>query len=832
MARINNKINLPTNTTDIKMLAKYLYAIGKKKIVTVAEEQELFSSVKSQFSRKKKNSHARDTHTKAALSLYGLIKINDDGSFCVSSLGNEVLNCFAENTNYSYEDRIALMLKVFVRMEIVDISNNRKIHIGFIILKLLCDSELDFYITNQELAHLVMNPLFVSDEQYNKIKQYVLNFRNSNKGIAEFAPQTKATTFMTTFVTNWEFLTSEDVQLTKAQNKLADKYFEAWLKQGNTPDENEYDTSEDTEDNLIFEEDNDETSINSEDVTEGTNKLNASQSNAKRAYHSIIKYRLNPFSAFIAKVYLSLLEGIQIKDYLSYFTDKIKYKNLKTEFCKPLQQIYYGAPGTGKSYDIDRITKTYSTIRTTFHPDSDYSTFVGAYKPTMTKSKVYGAQGPVLDNGSEVEENRITYTFIKQAFLKAYLGAWKKYADGGDEVQPQFLVIEEINRGNCAQIFGDLFQLLDRSSNGFSTYPIEADADLQKEIENAFSEEYEYKIEGDLDVAGAVKGYTSNYGKSLSEDIKSGRVLLLPNNLYIWATMNTSDQSLFPIDSAFKRRWDWKYVRITNGYERDEQGEFRTDEQGNRIPLNWKIKADNNTEVDWWAFVQAIDNEIADKTDSDDKKLGYFFCKPQGDSKTIDVETFVGKVIFYLWNDVFKDEDADIFKLSADKATFDQFYTEDTKTGVTIANAEAVRLFLVDKLHLKPLSNDESEGDEEETSLNGKDNSTYSINGKGEYVKSRVVIESVKEYIRLNQAMSVQDVLNKWQSLDINIPHLIESETDYNQRSEDGKKRAEAVACGDSILYVAIDGFNRSNIDGVVNAINQANLELTIAKLN
>lgn len=498
----------------------------------------------------------------------------------------------------------------------------------------------------------------------------------------------------------------------------------------------------------------------------------------------------------------------------------------------PLQQIYYGAPGTGKSYDIDRITKTYSTIRTTFHPDSDYSTFVGAYKPTMTKSKVYGAQGPVLDNGSEVEENRITYTFIKQAFLKAYLGAWKKYADGGDEVQPQFLVIEEINRGNCAQIFGDLFQLLDRSSNGFSTYPIEADADLQKEIENAFSEEDEYKIEGDLDVAGAVKGYTSNYGKSLSEDIKSGRVLLLPNNLYIWATMNTSDQSLFPIDSAFKRRWDWKYVRITNGYERDEQGEFRTDEQGNRIPLNWKIKADNNTEVDWWAFVQAIDNEIADKTDSDDKKLGYFFCKPQGDSKTIDVETFVGKVIFYLWNDVFKDEDADIFKLSADKATFDQFYTEDTKTGFTIANAEAVRLFLVDKLHLKPLSNDESEGDEEETSLNGKDNSTYSINGKGEYVKSRVVIESVKEYIRLNQAMSVQDVLNKWQSLDINIPHLIESETDYNQRSEDGKKRAEAVACGDSILYVAIDGFNRSNIDGVVNAINQANLELTIAKLN
>lgn len=496
----------------------------------------------------------------------------------------------------------------------------------------------------------------------------------------------------------------------------------------------------------------------------------------------------------------------------------------------PLQQIYYGAPGTGKSFDIDRITKPYSTIRTTFHPDSDYSTFVGAYKPTITKSKVYGAQGPVLDNGSEVEENRIIYTFIKQAFLKAYLGAWKKYAEGGDEVQPQFLVIEEINRGNCAQIFGDLFQLLDRSSNGFSTYPIEADADLQKEIENAFSTDEEYMIESDLDVAGAVKGYTSNYGKSLSEDIKSGRVLLLPNNLYIWATMNTSDQSLFPIDSAFKRRWDWKYVRITNGYERDEQGEFRLNDQGQRIPLNWKITLDQNTEFDWWEFVKAIDKEIADKTDSDDKKLGYYFCKPQRESKTIDVETFVGKVIFYLWNDVFKDEDADIFKLSADKATFDQFYTEDTQTGFTIANSEAVRLFLVEKLELKPLVKEENE--EEETSSNSKDTSKFSINGKGEFVKSRVVIESVKEYIRLNQAMSAQGVLTKWKSLGINIPHLIESETDYNLRSEDGKRRAEAVTCGNTSLFVAINGFNVSNIDAIVDTINQANLGITIAKLD
>lgn len=246
---------------------------------------------------------------------------------------------------------------------------------------------------------------------------------------------------------------------------------------------------------------------------------------------------------------------------------------------KCLQQIYYGAPGTGKSFEVKDTTKRYSTIRTTFHPDSDYSTFVGAYKPVMEETPVYGAQGVEV-----AKEKRITYSYVKQAFLKAYLGAWQKYAKGGETAELQFLVIEEINRGNCAQIFGDLFQLLDRSDNGFSTYPIEADSDLQNEIKKAFAEGGEYAIENGLDVDDAVDGYTSNYGETLSDDIKNGRVLLLPNNLYIWATMNTSDQSLFPIDSAFKRRWDWRYVKIADAGK------------------GWKIKC--GTEYcDWWTFV-------------------------------------------------------------------------------------------------------------------------------------------------------------------------------------------------------------------------------------
>lgn len=339
------------------------------------------------------------------------------------------------------------------------------------------------------------------------------------------------------------------------------------------------------------------------------------------------------------------------------------------------QQIFYGAPGTGKSYAIKEVTKKYSTIRTTFHPDSDYSTFVGSYKPVMGKGRVYGAQGPLKNDKNEViEEQRITYTFVKQAFLKAYLGAWQKYAQNDKTPRPQFLIIEEINRGNCAQIFGDLFQLLDRSDNGFSTYPIEADSDLQEEIKKAFSKDGDYALTESLDVNSAVSGYTSNYeGSTLTTDIKLGRVLLLPNNLYIWATMNTSDQSLFPIDSAFKRRWDWKYVKIADAGK------------------SWKIRCGHEF-CDWWTFISMMNEKIGKETSSDDKKLGYFFCRPENGGDVITEEQFVAKVIFYLWNDVYKDGDISIFKVNdspEEEISFAAFYNNDNTV-----NKDAVKVFL------------------------------------------------------------------------------------------------------------------------------------------
>ena len=275
------------------------------------------------------------------------------------------------------------------------------------------------------------------------------------------------------------------------------------------------------------------------------------------------------------------------------------------------QIIYYGAPGTGKSHRIKKLLKEMNVpkeniFRTTFHPDSDYSSFVGAYKPTMK---------PVDEKYKNIvgKDEEITYSFVPQTFIKAYTQAYKKPNEN------VYLIIEEINRGNCAQIFGDLFQLLDRDENGVSEYPIKADSDLRM------------YLEGELG-----KGH---------EGIKDGE-LCLPTNLYIWATMNTSDQSLFPIDSAFKRRWDWEYEPIK--YKNTD----------------WLIEIGDNT-YKWTSFQRIINDKIFEATNSEDKMLGDYFVKSC--DNVISEKQFINKVLFYLWNDVCKDGDGDIFRTDDNK---------------------------------------------------------------------------------------------------------------------------------------------------------------------
>ena len=400
-----------------------------------------------------------------------------------------------------------------------------------------------------------------------------------------------------------------------------------------------------------------------------------------------------------------------------------------SEQRESFQQIFYGAPGTGKSHTINEETKDEDVIRTTFHPDTDYSTFVGAYKPTTKEVDLRDLSGhKVVENGEVVKEDRIVYEFIAQSFLQAYVSAWKKYADANeDEPQKQYLVIEEINRGNCAQIFGDLFQLLDRNDRGFSDYPIKADADMKRQLQKAFA---------GLLIAQKDEINAMYEGKDIVSQVLNGDILLLPNNLYIWATMNTSDQSLFPIDSAFKRRWDWTYMPISNA-EKD-----------------WIIEVDGS-KYDWWQFLEKINEKIGSTTNSEDKKLGYFFCKAQ--DGVMLAKTFVGKVIFYLWNDVFKDYefgDAIFNDEDGSKLSFDKFYTsEGTKYEIV---EEKVELFLKN-LGIAPLDMDLVDNVDDFAS-NKNDLTRYSFDGKSKLTKAALGLSIMEKYLSEHKELNYEEI--------------------------------------------------------------------------
>lgn len=273
-----------------------------------------------------------------------------------------------------------------------------------------------------------------------------------------------------------------------------------------------------------------------------------------------------------------------------------------------INSIFFGPPGTGKSYKADELTKGHFSEKVTFHPEYDYNSFVGGYKP-ITK------------------DDKIQYKFVPQVFTNIYVKAWSN----PDTIH--FLQIEEINRGNVSAIFGDLFQLLDRDEFGYSKYEISAEEELKKYLQEC--------LDGDG-----------------SEGIKNGK-LRLPKNLNIIATMNTSDQSLFPIDSAFKRRWKWEFVPIL--YDMKES--------------DFIIQLNNERKYRWLDFIKAVNSKIYEVTQSSDKQIGNFFVDAQHSENIINEDTFINKVFFYLWNDVFKDENDTIFiDIEGDKIYFEKLF--------------------------------------------------------------------------------------------------------------------------------------------------------------
>lgn len=469
-----------------------------------------------------------------------------------------------------------------------------------------------------------------------------------------------------------------------------------------------------------------------------------------------------------------------------------------------LQQIFYGAPGTGKSHTIKEETKEEDVIRITFHPDTDYSSFVGAYKPTTALLPICDELGQPMKIGSTVlHKEQIVYEFVAQSFLQAYVNAWKKY----DKDDKQYLVIEEINRGNCAQIFGDLFQLLDRNDYGFSDYPIKADADMKRQLQKAFA---------GLAIEQSDKINAIYEGKDIVSQVLNGDILLLPNNLYIWATMNTSDQSLFPIDSAFKRRWDWTYMPISNAEK------------------HWVIGVNGNN-YDWWQFLEKINEKIGSTTNSEDKKLGYFFCKAQ--NGIISAKAFVGKVIFYLWNDVFKDYefvDAIFNDVDGSKLSFEKFYTSEGLMSEIVEGK--VELFLKN-LKIEPIKaiEDENEIIEDEdgntVESSSRNHDKFTVNDGVECGKNKLAIECIKEYIKLNPGITAQEVYNTWSSLGNIVPHFIESKEQYDART-DNSKRSDAIECSGSLLYIAHNGYgSNGKADTLMNLVNEKGWGITIKKI-
>lgn len=426
-----------------------------------------------------------------------------------------------------------------------------------------------------------------------------------------------------------------------------------------------------------------------------------------------------------------------------------------------LQTIYFGSPGTGKSRQVKDSLKDVpegQIFRTTFHPDSDYASFVGCYKPMchsvaaqtckvldydelvaklkqtlgehssnltagfalfgfecresihdMEKSgehtisklvedayKAGSTYDTTIRAGMQIKEeaalpesSRISYEFSPQVFTKAYCKAWK------NPDKPIYLIIEEINRGNCAQIFGDLFQLLDRK-DGVSEYPIDADTDLRFYLEEELSNTEDGETDG-------------------SEGIEGGK-LRLPSNFNIIATMNTSDQSLFPMDSAFKRRWEWKYIPTTAPKGKDRQMEL-TIKNSIETKDGRKINA-GNYEYSWKDFLSNINARILNVTHSEDKQLGYWFVKADEVSGSISISTFVSKVVFYLWNDVFKDvgaKDTNPFTIKVNGKneimSFNSFFEENTE-GKVVESLGVLHTFLANVgLTPEPVLMEKSETD-------------------------------------------------------------------------------------------------------------------------
>lgn len=333
-------------------------------------------------------------------------------------------------------------------------------------------------------------------------------------------------------------------------------------------------------------------------------------------------------------------EEMEYKPYVkpNYYTECLrKNKNTGREYSH--NRIVFGAPGTGKSFKLDGeqkdlISEGGECERVTFHPDYSYANFVGTYKPVPTK-------------------NGISYEYVPGPFMRTYVKAIQNgRSENKEDVTPFLLLIEEINRANVAAVFGEVFQLLDRDDRNASQYPVKPSEDIKAYL------------------AKELGGKPEQY-----EEIK------IPDNMYIWSTMNSADQGVFPMDTAFKRRWNFEYIGIDN-----------EDEKINGTYLVCD-KAEIPYRVAWNELRKAINSTLAsrDYKINEDKLMGPFFVsKSVLENEDEFRETFKSKVIMYLFEDAAKQRKHMLFE-GCDEDSRNQYSAiceEFDKRGIDIFGKE------------------------------------------------------------------------------------------------------------------------------------------------